>query len=462
MPRWKALPQYHTSDTDNDTAVSVEHGEDTMYLYTHYFETDPATATTCHDFPASILSNSTSPDPSFFGPAGLVGLGQLSTNLDQLTANNATSSRSLGLYLGAGYDRAGGVVNGSITYGGYDSGRFVDPVHNYTLAPTVKTPTQSPLQVHVSQITLDFPDLGGGSLNLINDTGFDADITTSQYPLSLPQSVTEAFASALHATPANNADDTLRLTQPFAGNMTITLSDGFQVSFPHDWVSNVSSTTPIAATGSSDTYTLGAAFLQYVYLVVNYDSNPAAFHLARAVPKNAYVMPRPLCPNAAPVAWQPPHLDAFTRAGLVGAAVGGVVGGSALTILVWVLVQTFLRRRERKKRSVRFAGVAAAKGVEMDEMEEVEGEEANNGRHNDGSKGQSFVFRAPMTPGQPVTPGQAPKEAFPFPSSSSSKTAQQQTFKGPLERQMTFDPPPRVPFGEEAKLQMKNKKGGKR
>ena len=445
-----------------------------MYLFTHYFETDPATATTCHNFPASILSNSTLPGTNFFGPAGVLGLGQSSTNLNQLAANNATTSRSFGLYLGAGYDRAGGVVNGSITYGGYDSGRFINPVHNYTLASTVDSPTQSPLQVHVSQITLDFPTLGGGSINLINGTGFTADISTSQYPLSLPHSVTQAFASALHATPADNADNSLRLPQSFSGNMTITLSDGFKVSFPPEWVSNISNITPIAASAtdsSSDTstYTLGAAFLQYVYLAVNYDSTPPAFHLAQAVLENAYVMPRPLCPNITPVPYQPPGLDAFTRAGLVGAAVGGVVGGSAVTILVWVLVQNYLRRRQHRKRAVGFAA-GAAKGVEMDDMEEVDVDmekEVNIvGLHHMGmgKKGQNFVFRPPMTPGQPITPGQAPRQAFPFPSSLTAQR-QQQTFKGPTERQpaqMTFDPPPRVAFGEEGKQQQKqkNRKGG--
>jgi hypothetical protein len=436
-----------------------------MYLYTHYFETDPASATTCHQFPHMVLSNSTSPDTSFFGPAGVLGLGQLSTNLAQLTANNIITSKSFGLYLGAGYDRAGGVVNGSITYGGYDSGRFINPVHNYTLAPAVSSRTQSPLQVHVSQITLDFPNLGGDRINLINDTGFTADISTSQYALSLPQGITAAFASALSAAPANNADDTLRLSRPYVGNMTITLSDGFQVSFPPEWVANVSSVTPIAAT-PSDTYTLGAAFLQYVYLAVNYDSNPPAFHLARAVPKNAYVMPKPLCPNVAPVAYEQPQLNAFTKGGLVGAAVGGVIGGSALTILAWVVIQHYLRRRALKKRSVRFA---AGKAVEMDDMEEVEPVAYSPVKTNNkaSERGQRFVFRPPLTPGQPITPGARARSDFPFPSSSSSSafsSEQRQgrsaisTFKGPVDRQpiaMTFDPPPRVPFGEATRTQKK-------
>jgi hypothetical protein len=441
QPRWKAVPQYQNQlrDTGDNNSVSVQYGEDTMYLYTHYFEIDPPTATACNDFPHLLLSNSTSPNTSFFGPAGVLGLGELSTNLGQLADNNVITSRSFGLYLGAGYDRAGGVVNGSITFGGFDSGRFISPVHNYTLAPSVSSPTQSPFQVHVSQITLDFPELGGGSINLINDTGFAAEITTSQYPLSLPQSVTQAFASALQATPANNVDNSLRLTSPFSGNMTITLSDGFQVSFPPEWVSNISGITPIAAT-SSDTYALGAAFLQYVYLAVNYDSAPPAFHLARAVLENAYVMPRPLCPNIAPTAWVPPQLSHFTRAGLAGAAVGSVIGGSAVTLLVFVLVQNYLRRRQRKKKSVRFAEMGAEKGVEMVDIEEIEqtGNTPATGGRN--PTGQKFVFRPPLTPGQPITPGLSVTTSFPEPRPGAASTV-----KGPPERKpvvTTFDPPP--------------------
>lgn len=411
-----------------------------MSLYTHYFETDPASATRCHQFPHLLLANSTSPNTSFFGPAGVLGLGQLSTNLAQLTANNAITSKSFGLYLGAGYDRAGGVINGSITYGGYDSGRFVGPVHNYTLAPIITTPTQSPLQVHVSQITIDSTNLGDGHLNLINDTGFAAEITTSQYALSLPQTVTDAFAAALSATPANNADNTLRLTRPFSGNLTITLSDGFQVSFPSEWVANMSAVTPIAAASGADTFALGAAFLQYVYLAVNYDSTPPAFHLARAVLEDAYVMPKPMCPNIAPAPYEQPPLNPFTKGGLVGAAIGGVVGGSVLTILAWALIQTYLRRRAAKK-SVRFA---AGKSLEMEEMEDVP-QVASTPIKTDSVTGQRFIFRPPLTPGQPITPGARARSDFPFPSSS-SEPKQRPAAISTLT--MTFDPPPRVPFGE--------------
>ena len=158
---WQDVPDYQSFDTGDNASVSVEYGEDTMYLYTHYFESDPATATTCHGFPSSILSNSTFPQTSFFGPAGRLGLGAYSTNLEQLFANNFISSRSFGLYLGTGYDRAGGDINGSLTYGGYDSGRMTGQVHNYTMALPLSSPTQSPLQVHVSQISLDFNDGGG-------------------------------------------------------------------------------------------------------------------------------------------------------------------------------------------------------------------------------------------------------------------------------------------------------------
>lgn len=436
------MPQYQNQlrDTGDNASVSAQYGEDTMYLYTHYFETDPATPTACNGFPHLLLSNSTSPNTSFFGPAGVLGLGELSTNLGQLANNNVITSRSFGLYLGAGYDRAGGVVNGSITFGGFDSGRFINPVHNYTIAPSVSSPAQSPFQVHVSQITLDFPELGGGNVNLINDTGFAAEITTSQYPLSLPQSVTEAFASALQATPANNFDNSLRLTRPFSGNMTITLSDGFQVSFPPEWVSNISGITPIAATGS-DTYTLGAAFLQYVYLAANYDSTPPAFHLARAVLENAYVIPRPLCPNAAPTPWVPPRLSIFTRAGLAGAAVGGVIGGGAIALVIFLLIQNCLRRRKQNKRSVRFAEMGAAKGVEMDDMEERQQTGYSPATGGGNAAGQRFVFRPPLTPGQPITPGLPVTTSYPERRPSATSMV-----NDPPEQKavtMTFDPPPK-------------------
>jgi hypothetical protein len=123
-----------------------------------------------------------------------------------------------------------------------------------------------------------------------------------------------------------------------------------------------------------------------------------------------------------------------------------VVGGSALTILVWALILRCLRRRAMKKRTVRFA---TGKGMEMHDMEEVQQVGPSPAKAK--SAGQRFVFRPPLTPGQPITPGAGARSEFPFPSSSEQRSAGISSFKGPVDRTpvaMTFDPPPRAPFAE--------------
>ena len=127
----------------------------------------------------------------------------------------------------------------------------------------------------------------------------------------------------------------------------------------------------------------------------------------------------------------------------MGAILGGVIGGSAITLLVWNIVRHCVARRQKKK--VTFA---LGKVAEIEDGEELR-------------ERSTFTFRPPQTPGQPITPGvQAPRTEFPFPL---HKEAQAGTFKGPTERtQITvvtvFDPPPRVPVGEGKG----GKKGGRR
>lgn len=332
---WNQSSAYQSTDLENAFATGVQ-GTDNLHLYTHFFETDPAFE---HVVPDSNVEFANSGDVS----PGIVGLGPSSTLLQRLYDLNLTTGRVYSLYIGSGMDRADGVVNGSNVFGGYDSGRFQAPVHSYNMDLT----SDEYLSVTVSNVILDEPSNNSlRNVSIMNGTApFTAKITTDQYPLSLPYSITQAFASHTSAVPSNNSDGSLQITQPFNGTLTITLSDNFTITLPPEVVYNVSGLSPIAANNqpddASNIFYLSVAWLSQVYLMLDFEASK--FHLAQAIAENAYVMPQPWCPSSTPVPYDyanpNPYASSFWAKGLIGAVIGGVIGGSAVfTLLVVIFV----------------------------------------------------------------------------------------------------------------------------
>lgn len=326
---------------------------DTLNLFSHYFDPSPPNLTAMNNFSVLVFSNYPSGSTPWFGPAGLLGMGPSSTLLKRLFDLQLIPSRSFGLYMGTAYPAAAGVMNGSITLGGYDSGRFTDEVHNYSISPA----GASPFQVQVQQMTLISAD---GKVTDLVDSSFGAYITTSQYELTLPVTVTQKFADSTGAIPDDGDSKSvlLRLPEDFNASLTITLDDGLSITYPSSWLKNVSSKTPISAaplssnTTSSQPSLLGSAFLSSLYLIANYDSN--TFHLAPALPAAPYVTKQPLCANDSnPTPARQPKISHFAATGLTGAIVAGVIGGTALTlVLLWALrrlLQWCMRNRVKSE-----------------------------------------------------------------------------------------------------------------
>jgi hypothetical protein len=320
-------------------ATVVETASDTFNLFTHYYDPSPPNLTQISGFPITVMSNYSSSQTPWFGPAGLVGLGPSSTLLQHLYNLKLIASRSFGLYMGTAYVESNGVSNGSLTLGGYDSGRFVGDVYNFSMANAAPTP----FKVSVSQMTL----ISGGSKTPLLAAPFDAYITTSQYQLDLPAAVTRQFESVTKATPADNV---LQLPADFDGSLTISLVGGLSVTYDGQWLRNVSNNSPISTTDSTaSTNLLGSAFLSSLYLMANYDSHPPSFQLASALPNAPYVQTMTLCADTAPTAAAPTEIPNFSRAGLTGAIIGGVVGGMGLTVVVWFFVRRWMQKRRQQK-----------------------------------------------------------------------------------------------------------------
>jgi hypothetical protein len=270
--------------------ISGFFGQETLRLYTHYFETDGASQTLLENTTIEVAeSGSIAP--------GRVGMGASSTVLRDLAAQDIIVGRTYSLYIGQGFDRAGGAVNGSNVFGGYDSGRFTGVPHKYPMSANM-----NPMSVRIKDVIItDSKD--NANVSLFDNTvftdmesrpkKFEAQITTEQFPISLPYQITKNFMDRLGAVEDNTwGDNSLKLKNDFNGTLSIVLEDGFTVTLPAEVLRNASNITPIQGREESSTepFYLGSAFLGQVYLMADYESKN--FFLAPAVQKNNMVMPQ--------------------------------------------------------------------------------------------------------------------------------------------------------------------------
>ena len=320
------------------------YGRDTLHLYTHFVETDPASETLVHHFPVEVA---TSGDIS----PGVVGVGVQSTVLQELFDHNLIAGRTYSLYVGTGMERAGGSFNGSNTFGGYDQGRFRGNVHSYSMNITDPNPLNvSVVDIIVNDGSKDVSLFDSNKFHSLHGkpSAFTARITTDQYPMSLPYEITENFKSLLSAEPSGHSDGSLHIPKPFHGTMSIVLDDGFTVTLPNEIMYNASGLSPVAERpkNSDDDFYLSLAWLTQVYVMVDYDSY--AFHLAQAVIDHQFVQMQTFCPKAVPVVYEPPQTSSFLTQGLIGAVVGGVIGGLGLiACAIWGCVFWARRRMIR-------------------------------------------------------------------------------------------------------------------
>jgi hypothetical protein len=282
-------------------------------------------------------------------------MGSSSTVLRDLASRDMITGKTYSLYIGQGFDRAGGAVNGSNTFGGYDSGRFVGEPHKYRM----NIANTNPMSVRIKDIivtgTNDNSNVSLFDSKVFSDMKtpegtFEAQITTEQFPLSLPYQITQNFIAHVRAEKDNSwGDDSLKLTRDFVGTLSIVLEDGFTVTFPPEVLMNASRITPVQdrAKDSTAPFYLGSAFLGQVYLMADYETND--FFLAEAVQKDNMVMPVSFCPKTTPVAYKRPDQSEWQRQGLIGAVIGGVIGGIFVLAALYCLWVSLLRRKDERR-----------------------------------------------------------------------------------------------------------------
>ncbi|KAF2095943.1 hypothetical protein NA57DRAFT_43748 [Rhizodiscina lignyota] len=373
---WSQEENYKSLDKTTPIGNST-FGTEVFHLYTHYFESNPAWETNVNSTLEVADSGNNNP--------GIVGLGQNSTLLQSLADSKIIAGRTLSYYGGSNTPRAGGSINGSISWGGYDAGRFVEPTHQYNMdlsnadfLPLTVTDIRIASSDGATNVSLldsaKFPNLGKGNHS------FTGRLSTDQFPLSLPYQITQNFIKTLSAVPSDYTDGSLRISKPFNGSMTFTLSDGFQVTLPHDVLYNVSGISPVADRKQDDNspFYLTLPFLAQVYLMMDYEAS--VFHLATAVQDNnidynKYVMPTTFCPHSTPKMYKVPSKSDFKKNGLIGALIGGTIAGIALTTLsVFIIMlcrqQRHINRKEKEER-ILARRLKTLQTVGFEPMEEV-------------------------------------------------------------------------------------------
>lgn len=224
----------------------------------------------------------------------------------------------------------------------------------------MKTSNMNPMSVRVKDIVITDSKGSKSNVSLFDNEKFpsmksrpqpfEAQLTTDQYPLSLPYAITQNFISHLNAEKDNTwGDNSLKLKDAFNGTLSIVLEDGFTVTLPPEVLMNQSNITPIQdrEEDSDEPFYLSAAFLGQVYLMADFES--FQFFLAEAIQKNNAVMPETFCPKAVPEAYQRPKQGSWARQGLIGAVIGGVLGGMGIAICAYCFVLGCQRRRQEKK-----------------------------------------------------------------------------------------------------------------
>ena len=334
-----------------DSEVNLTYGQDNLNLFTHFMDPSPATKFVVEKHPITVLSDYSSKLDPFFN-SGSLGLGPSSTLLKQLVDVGRIDRNVVGLYLGTAYPRAGGSQNGSIVLGGYDAGRINGEAHEYPQVDAMTT-NASPFRVHVKQMSLVTED--GSSIGLVTNEGFDGYISTDQYAVELPDSTLSQLSTALGGTPTNDAENVLQLSKKFNGNLMITLDDGYEITYPSEWISNASNKTPFSASSSNANITadgvgpliFGTAFLHHLYMTIDYDAS--TFSLADAKMFKSYVQPQSLCLNTLPTALKSPKINRFTQSGMIGAILGGIIGGLGIAFLIFFCVRKHLQHKHSKE-----------------------------------------------------------------------------------------------------------------
>lgn len=282
-------------------------------------------------------------------------------------------SHSYGYSAGASY-YAGGVA-GSLTFGGVDTSRYQDSKTWFALSAGY-TPTVSLQSIQVTAASA-IQQWANNPLQLMTVNQAATFIIDSSTPfLWLPESVCDSFASALNLTWNSTINlytfgngttlqtllnQELTFTFTIAGisgptNIDLTLSFNafnLQLSYPFpnlfdQYTDERVNYFPLRRTNNAQQYTIGRAFLQETYLIVDYERN--VFSLNQAVFPTSSTQSPQLAAIARPKDSTWPGPVSSDATGLSTGVKAGIAVGVVVVLLVTLVgILVFLRNRKRKR-----------------------------------------------------------------------------------------------------------------
>ncbi|KAL8833442.1 MAG: hypothetical protein Q9176_007982 [Flavoplaca citrina] len=276
------------------------------------------------------------------------------TVLSTLRAKNLIPSLSWAYTAGAHYRSKGSF--GSLTFGGSDLSKYIPTNVSFTLAPDVGRD----LVVGIKSITSTFVN---GSVSSLLPSPTLAFIDSTVPYLYLPEDACKAFETelglvyneennlyfvdeALHQTLLNiNPQFTFRLGNDKLSEPSVDVTlpyASFDLVMTPPMRENATSYFPLRR-GNDSQITLGRAFLQEAYVMVDYDRQN--FTVAQAVFDDTAQ------PNIVPIPWNATATPSNDK-GLSREAIIGIGTGSAVFFLLAAIigVLAMLRRRKRRNR----------------------------------------------------------------------------------------------------------------
>lgn len=287
--------------------------------------------------------------------------------------DSAIPSHSYSYTAGASYKGSG--LPGSLTLGGVDSIRYVSNSFSFALANgNIPTVALKSMQLSASSQPTNW---SSNPLQLMpqNLAGMFTIDSSTPY-LWLPETVCENIAQALSLTwdadlelyvlASGTAQDRVNMGLEFTFDLAVSLAsnelialkvsyDAFnlQLSYPYPGLTQTYSTEtlpyfPMRRANNTLQYTIGRAFLQEIYLIVNYEAN--SFSLSQALFPDSNQQPQlaPI-PRPSDSIWPGPAGSETSAGSSIGAKVGIAVAAIVVVGVIAALAWFCCIRKRRNK-----------------------------------------------------------------------------------------------------------------
>jgi len=291
-----------------------------------------------------------------------IGMGQGSTFLKALVESGVAPSPIWSIWTGSrSVDHS---IDGMVIIGGYDEGRVGGQLRSYPSRENCAFPA------YIANATYDTIN---GSTPLMTNMNASCCIDPFYNYIQLPQGAWESFGVSSGAVYNSTTEYlTYPASNPPLGNMTITLTDGYQTTIPYSelftqlkyWNAQgeylVQDNSPLVAevlnlTSTEYAYSLGIPFMTMNYFIANYDEG--VYQMVPAIRDDYFdndqaqtirtvctSLPPPPPPPANTSTYHKPPTPAPNHTGAIaGGVVGGVLG---LALIIGLLI--FFFRRGRK------------------------------------------------------------------------------------------------------------------